>query len=92
MRAHAQGTLLDVWVVPGAKQSEIVGAHDGALRVRIAAAAEAGKANRAVARLLSREIGASDAYLERGARGRRKQFVIVGMDPAAVADALSNVA
>ena len=27
MSAHEEGTLLDVWVVPGASRSEIVGAY-----------------------------------------------------------------
>jgi len=81
MVAHADGTLLDVWVVPGARRSEIVGAYDGALRVRIAAAPEDGNANRAVAELLKRELEATGVYLEKGPRSRRKQFVIEGRTP-----------
>jgi uncharacterized protein (TIGR00251 family) len=89
MSAHRDGTLLDVWAVPGARRSEIVGTHDGALRVRIAAAPEDGKANRAVAKLLKRELEAPGVYLERGSRSRRKQFVIEGLIPDEVATRLA---
>ena len=82
---HNDGSLIEVWVVPGAARSEIGGPHDGAVRVRVAAAPEAGKANQAVARLLKRHLGARDVYLVRGLHSRRKQFVVVGMDPTEVA-------
>ncbi len=79
--SHPEGALIDVWVVSGARRSEIVGSHDGALRVRVTAPAEGGKANEAVATLLEKTLGARGVYLERGARHRRKQFVIVAMAP-----------
>ncbi len=79
---HPEGSLIDVWVVPGARRNEIVGSHDGALRVRVAALPEGGKANEAVTTLLEKTLGARGVYLERGARHRRKRFVIVAMAPA----------
>ncbi len=79
---HPEGALIDVWVVPGARRSEIVGSHDGALRVRVAAPPEGGKANEAVTALLKKTLGARGVYLQRGARNRLKQFVIVAMAPA----------
>ena len=89
VQAHEDGALLDVWVVPGAKRSEIVGPHDGALRVRVAAPAESGKANEAVAGLLAREFGARSAYLAGGIRSRRKRFVIVGLSPGEVSRSIA---
>jgi uncharacterized protein (TIGR00251 family) len=44
---------LKVRVVPRASRSEIVGEHDGALRVRVAAPPVDGAANEELARLLS---------------------------------------
>jgi uncharacterized protein (TIGR00251 family) len=46
-----------VRVVPRASRSEIVGEHDGALRVRVAAPPVEGAANEEVARLLARALG-----------------------------------
>ena len=81
---HHNGSLVEVWVVPGAARSEIAGSYDGAVRVRVAAPPEAGKANRAASLLLKRNLRARDVYLERGARSRRKQFVVVGLEPSEV--------
>ena len=75
---HSDGSLIEVWVVPGAARSEMGGPHDGAVRVRVTAAPEAGKANEAAARLLKRHLGARDVYIVRGLHSRRKQFVVVG--------------
>lgn len=46
-----------VRVAPRASQSEIVGEHDGALRVRIAAPPVEGAANEELARTLSSALG-----------------------------------
>ena len=84
-RATADGSELDVWVVPGSSRTEIAGLHGGAVRVRVAAPPEGGKANRAVENTLRRVIGASHVELSRGARSRRKVFALVGVSPAQVA-------
>ncbi|MGH9969659.1 MAG: DUF167 domain-containing protein [Pyrinomonadaceae bacterium] len=53
--SEANGTLtFMVQVVPGASRSEIVGEHNGALRVRIAAPPVDGAANEELIRILSR--------------------------------------
>lgn len=46
-----------VRVVPRASRSEIVGEHDGALRVRLAAPPVEGAANEELVRLLARALG-----------------------------------
>ena len=51
-------------VVPRASRSEIVGEHDGALRVRIAAPPVDGAANEELVRLLSRELSLSRSAIE----------------------------
>ncbi len=78
---HEAGTLLDVWVVAGASSTEVSGLHDGAVRVRVEAPPEAGRANRAVAELLSGMLGAP-VELVAGAGGRRKRFLVIGTHPA----------
>jgi hypothetical protein len=88
VRASDGGTLIDVWVVPGASRTEIAGVHDGALRVRVAPPAEGGKANRALLRLFSKVTGAP-ALLERGTTSRRKQVRVAGRSAEAIAAVLA---
>jgi uncharacterized protein (TIGR00251 family) len=67
--------VLDLSVVPGAKRTELIGLHDGALRVRLAAPPVDGKANDALLAWLADELGMPkrDLALIRGASSRRKQ-------------------
>lgn len=51
------GTRLRLRVKPGARTTAIVGAHGGALKLSVTAAAERGKANRAVVKLLAEALG-----------------------------------
>ena len=80
VRAHADGSLVDVWAVPGASRIEIAGLHDGAVRIRVAASPEGGKANRAIERLLVAVAG-SEVELVRGHRSRRKRFRVNEVSP-----------
>jgi uncharacterized protein (TIGR00251 family) len=84
------GILLTVWVVPGARRDEVVGTHGDALKVRVAAPAEGGKANEAMLRLLSRRVGAT-CRLQRGATSRKKTVLVEGNDASEVARALGLV-
>ena len=44
----ASGVQLTVKVVPGSSRTEIAGMHDAMLKIKIAAVAEKGKANKAL--------------------------------------------
>lgn len=78
-----EGALIRVWVVPGASRSEIVGIHDGRLKIRVTAPPEAGRANREVARLLGERLG-SRVELASGSSSREKGFLVRGGDPKVV--------
>ena len=86
--AHPDGSLIDVWVVPGASRSEIVGLHGDAVRVRVSAPPEGGKANEAVAGVIGRAVGTSDVEVIKGHGARKKRVLVRGLAPAAVAAAL----
>lgn len=73
------GALLSVWVVPNASRSQVVGVHDGSVKVRVASPPEDGKANRELTRLLQHEIG-RDVKLVHGITSRKKVFEIAGAD------------
>lgn len=79
VRTHPDGSMLTVWVVPGAKRNEVVGYHGGALRVRVTAVAEKGRANRAVIALLEDQLGCR-LRLGSGAGSRRKRLIAVGIE------------
>ncbi|MCH7668370.1 MAG: DUF167 domain-containing protein [Acidobacteria bacterium] len=81
---HPDGTVIDVWVVPGASRTEVVGAHNAALKIRVAAPPEGGKASTAVRKILIQFFACDDATLIRGATSRRKQWLLTGIDRAAV--------
>ena len=71
-----QAVTVDVSVSPNAKRTELVGWHDGALRLRLAAPPVDGAANEALRKWLARELGlpVADVALIRGMSGRRKQL------------------
>jgi len=72
-----------VRVVPRASRSAIVGAHDGALRVRIAAPPVNGAANEELVRILARAFKVSRSAVEiaAGQTSRLKEVAVNGIAP-----------
>ncbi len=68
--------LLTIQVQPGARSSEVVGEHGGALKIRIAAAPLEGKANEALLRWLSQrlDIPIRSLVLASGGASRAKRI------------------
>lgn len=78
LRVSGNYCVLDVSAVPGAKRTEVVGLHDGALRLRLAAPPVDGKANDEIVAWLAKSLGLArrDVHLLRGPASRRKQIQI----------------
>ncbi len=74
------GIVFKVHVVPGAARTEIVGEHNGALRVRIAAAPVDGAANEAVERLLALafKVSRKAVQITAGHSSRIKKVSVTG--------------
>ncbi len=89
LRETPEGVEVDVWAVPGAVQTGLRGLYGAALRLRVAAPAEEGKANRAICALLT-ELTGAPVELTRGARSRRKQFLVRGTNAKSVARVLAG--
>ena len=74
--------IFTVKVVPRASKSEIVGSHDGALKIRIAAPPVEGAANAELIKLLAKTFGVSKSAVEiiGGQTSKIKQVKISGID------------
>ncbi len=89
---HAAGVLLRIRARAGGGRNSIDGVHDGRLKVRVTAAPERGKANRAIAALLADKIGVRTAVIEliAGATAPAKVFLIRGMSCGEVSSRLAE--
>jgi uncharacterized protein len=78
-------TTLRLRVVPGATRSGVVGRHGDAWKVRVAAPAEAGKANTAVLSLLAEalDVPRRDLALTSGTSSRDKIVALDGLSTEA---------
>jgi uncharacterized protein len=92
LSAGPDGVIVEVWVVPGASRESVGGIHDGALRVRTTAPAEAGRANRAVSRLVADHLGARTARVVAGQTARRKRILVPGVSLAEASRKCSDAA
>ena len=85
--SEKNGSLIfRVRVVPRASRSEIVGEHDGALRVRIAAPPVEGAANDELVQLLASalEVSRRDIEITAGQSSKLKTVKVVGLQAAAL--------
>lgn len=80
--ARDGAVVFAVRVVPRSRRSSIVGAHDGALRVRVAAPPVDGAANEELALTLARALGVPRRAVEitGGHASKLKQVRVSGID------------
>ncbi|MCO5316978.1 MAG: DUF167 domain-containing protein [Microthrixaceae bacterium] len=73
-----RGWVLRIRVQPSAGRSKVVGEHGGALKVRVAAPANEGKANAELVRFLAKHLGVSRSSVElvSGERSRDKAVAV----------------
>ena len=87
------GVVVPVKVVPGASRDRVVGVLGDALKVATSAAPEKGKANAAVANLLSvaLDVDSRSVKLVSGASAPRKEFFVAGLTRLDVAARLVRI-
>jgi len=64
IRESKNGCLLEVLLVPHASDNELVGSHDGMLKVRVTAPPHDGAANAACVKLLARALELKKSQIE----------------------------
>ena len=81
IQVHKHGLVLPVRAQPGSRKSEVRGQQDGALKVAVTQIAERGKANKAVAALLAKQLGLRKSQLEllAGETSPLKKFLVRGV-------------
>jgi uncharacterized protein (TIGR00251 family) len=81
-----KGATLRVKVQPAAKKSEFAGAEGDELKIRVAAPAREGEANRECVRFIAKALGLakSDVEIIRGAKSRHKALLLKGISEEAV--------
>lgn len=85
--AEAGAVTFSVHVQPRARRGGIAGAHGDALKVRVTAPPEGGRANDEVVRVLADALGVPRSAVEivAGGRSRRKRVRILGVSPERIA-------
>jgi uncharacterized protein (TIGR00251 family) len=84
--------VLRVWLQPGSGRTTVVGRHGDALKLKVAAPPEGGRANQAVTQLFSYLLGvpASSVALVSGETSRSKQVRIGPVDLEMVRTVITN--
>lgn len=86
LRQAGDDVVLSLHIQPGAKRTEVAGAHGEALKIRLNAPPVDGKANDALIAFLAERLGVPKArvVLEAGQTSRSKRVRVVGVTPEAV--------
>jgi len=90
VRPVHDGVEIEIWVVPGSSRPGVAGLYGGAVRVRVGAPPEGGKANAEAARLVAAAAGGRRGSVIRGTTARRKVVMVPGPDVAAAEAALRS--
>ncbi len=83
LEAAEGGTLLKLWVQPGASRTRVAGEHGGRLKIQVAAPPVEGAANDELLGFLRKQLGVPRSALElvRGAASRQKDVLCRGVAP-----------
>jgi|SRR5437660_12797547 len=87
----AQGCILAVRAQPGARKNALAGEHGGALKIKVTAPPQDGRANKALVEILCKtfNVKRSQVELVAGETSRDKRFLIRGLSKAALESQLN---
>ena len=77
---HAEGSILVVRALPGARRNSIMGEVGGAVKIAVSASPDKGKANQAIIEVLREILGVKSSQVDllSGFTSRQKRFLIRG--------------
>ena len=83
---------IEVRLRPRGHRDELIGLEDGVLQARVTAPPVDGKANRALCRLVAKEVGVAPSRVSvvRGEKPRQKLLLIEGIDEATLMEGLGS--
>lgn len=92
LSADAEGVTLRLHIQPGAKNTEVVGLHGEALKIRLAAPPVDGKANACLIAFLADRLGVAKSAISlvSGEASRAKRVRVSGIDSALVRRSLPS--
>ena len=84
MEETDSGVLINIRAAPGAARDKVLGIHANALKIAVCAPALAGKANKALCRILAKKLAIkrSSVILHSGKTSRNKRFLLAGLSKA----------
>jgi len=93
VEASGQGVVLRVKVVPGSSRSKVVGMLGDRLKLAVSAPPEAGKANKAVCKLIAEalRVPVRDVAVSTGTSKPQKTISVLGLSPGQVVERLTSV-
>lgn len=91
LEPHAEGVILSVRAQPGASRSGVRGEQDGMLKVGVTQVAEKGKANKALLRVLAKELGLRNSQLSllAGETTQKKRFLVRDVNAVQLAERIA---
>lgn len=77
----AQGSTIEIYVQPKASKNELIGIHEGILKIRISSPPVEGEANRECLKFLSKVLDFPKSLLQivQGKKSRRKKILVPGV-------------
>jgi uncharacterized protein (TIGR00251 family) len=93
LQSHSHGCVMTVRAMPGARREGIVGRHGPALKVAVTAAAQKGKANKALIDVLTKQLGLKRSALElvAGQTSPNKKVLVHGVNCSALRARLDRI-
>lgn len=79
VRADGEVALIDLWVVPGASRTRVMGLLGDRIKLCVAAPAERGRANEALLAYLTDLLAPGSVSLVSGTSGRAKTVSVAGL-------------